>query len=158
MSLKPNLVTIPENERSAFARDVEKALDGNLLYGEHGFNFIKDVNFNTDATNVIRYKKGPMCKNLNAQFIMVEIPDAAVGTYQTGNISHDLKRVPVGIEVIAMSGVKQNAGFPYSLTNNYVVLNTKTTDPNSWNDKTIQITVAKLNGTTDPTRLILVLL
>lgn len=155
MSLKPNLAMIPEKDRNPFTRDVERTINGGVTIGDHGFNFTTETTLNSDDSTVIRYKKGPRCRNLNGQYILLDVPDAAIGTFLQADVQHDLKRIPQGIKVVGMSGVNK-AAYPYTTSNAYCAVNTKHDDPKFWNKSTFRITIAKVVGAANPTRIILV--
>lgn len=154
MPAKPNLVSIPEKDKNPFLRDVERTLDGGVQFGDHGFDLIRETQV-IGNTSVIRYKVGPRCRNMDGQYLLLDVPNSAVGTFVPGTIPHDLKRVPVGVKVIAMTGVNKTT-FPFTQSNTVYALNAQLTDTINWNDKTIQLSAAKVLGANDDCRIIVV--
>jgi len=155
MPAKPTLVSIPEKEKNPFLRDVERTLNGGVQFGEHGFDLIRETQI-IGLSSSIRYKKGPRCRNLDGQYLLLDIADGVIGTFKNGTIPHDLKRIHVGVKVIAMTGVNKTA-FPYTLSNVVYALNAQLTDPLTWNDKTIQLSAAKVIASADDCRMIVVI-
>lgn len=155
MSLEPNLAFIPEREKNPFLKDVEKTLKGNLYFGEHGFDLLRENKTIAPYAGVMKYKKGPKCTHLNGQYILVDIPGAAGNVFQEGVLPHDLKRLPVGLIVPVILGTNQTV-YPFTAQKIGLCWNTDITNPAIWNTTHFSISTVRLSGYTGFARLIVV--
>lgn len=149
MSAKPTLVSVPEKDKNPFLRDVEKTLNSGVSFGTYGFNLLTDNDLIGDST-VISYKKGSRCKNMDGQYILLEIPNDVPQNFFSGIISHDLKRTPAGILVVTMTPINKTT-YPFTVgTSNNPGgtwnLNTDPTDPINWNEDTFRVYGTRVSG------------
>lgn len=140
--------------KETFLREVDEKFRHNIRFGPHGINMREHVNFNTEDAAADKYFKGPLSTNLDAQYVLVESPDIAIGTFHTVKVYHDLKRIPQGIICIAQAGVDK-AAYPYTLRNVVYMYASIDNGEINWNKDFISINIVKIYGGAYPIRMIL---
>lgn len=138
----------------SFLQDVETKFKSGIQLGAHGFDLARDVEFNTEDTSVVRYIKGPKLKNLSGQYILIEAPDIAIGTFETATIYHDLKRVPNGVIIVEQAGVDKSA-YPFSLQDVIFGIVHYRNSIQNWNANYFTLSMTKLAGGSFPCRMVL---
>lgn len=141
-----------------FDDSVEKKFDSNIEFGLHGIDLTRHIRFNTEDNTIPRYFKGPLLKNLNGQYHLIEVPDAAISPSFT--VEHDLKRTPSGILIVQQAGVNNAilTTLPFTLQDIFYGLITYPSDATTWNKTTITLKAVRLYGTGYPQRMLTILL
>jgi hypothetical protein len=138
-----------------FDRDLEKKFQAGIDFGPSGIDFIRHVKFNTEDTSIARYYKGNKTKNLKGQYVLIEVPDAAItASFQ---VKHDLKRSVTNVIIVAQAGIDRTT-YPYTLKDTLYGLITRIDNSQNWNEDTITLSAARLYSSGYPQRMLLLLI
>lgn len=138
-----------------FDTDLESKFRSGIDFGASGIDFLRHVKFNTEDTSIARYYKGNKTKNLKGQYVLIEVPDAAItASFQ---VKHDLKRLVTGVIILAQSGVDRTA-YPPTLKDTLYGLITHFDNSQNWNEDTITLSAARLYSSGYPQRMLLLLI
>ena len=141
--------------REEFDRDLEKKFVSSIKYGEHKFDLTTHVKFNTEDATIARYAKGPRCKNIDGQYILLEVPDAAVTS--KFQIKHDLKRVPTGVRIVQQAGISAS-GKVRTLYDGIYSLVSYPDNAQNWNNDTITLSAVRIYASgAYPQRMVLII-
>ena len=140
----------------SFEKDVEKKFKSGIQFGDHGFDITRAVKFNTEDTTVARYQKGPLSRNISGQYILLEIPDAAITS--KFEVKHDLKRNPNGILLVHQSGVDKASGLPFILKDTLYGLISYPDNGQNWNKERITLSAVRLYSSGYPQRMVIIII
>ncbi len=142
-----------QDDDLAFDLSLESKFVGGIEFGNTGIALATHVKFNSEDNTVIRYYAGPRLRNLKGKYVLLDIPHAAVGTFQTVDVKHNLKSVPQGVILLQQTGYSRSA-YPYSLTSELLGMICVSDSDLYWNKDWLRLKFVKILGSANPSRVL----